>query len=110
RWIGAQIGVSIAIKKKYKRNIKTWEQYNERIFVVELEMKKHSLVIIEAYGLSNDSPIIMKNEFFDDLSEILDSISQRKRIVFLGDLYGRTGHLEDDTAVGKFGEDILNDS
>lgn len=101
-------GVAIAIKMKYKRNIKSWEQINDRILVVEMGIKNHPLVIIAAYGPNEDAKPEKKDEFFNTMTSLLNSISNRKEIILMGDLNGRVGQRRNDPVVGQFGEDVVN--
>lgn len=55
-------GVAIAIKKKFKRNIKHWEEINERIMKLEIELWGYNLVVIAVYSPTDDSNAIVKDD------------------------------------------------
>lgn len=106
----ASSGVSIVIKKKYRKQIKAWEQITDRILKVEMELKNQPLVIIGVYGPNDDASREKKQEFYNELTRLLDKISNRKEIILLGDLNSRTGWRTDDSVVGPYGENIVNDN
>jgi len=105
----ARSGVSLAIKSKYKKSIKTWHQVSDRILQVNMECKGHPCVIIAAYGPNNDSVITEKEKFFQDLTDLLEQLTNRKEVLLLGDLNGRTGKDKSEV-IGPYGEEIQNDN
>lgn len=52
----------------------------------------------------------MKYEFYNELTKEMDSISNRKQIVLLGDFNGRVGSSQNSNAIGPFGEGTVNDN
>ena len=56
-------GVALAIKKKYKKQIKSWDQISNRILQVELDIKGHALVITAVYA-TNDDALDLKSSNF----------------------------------------------
>ncbi|CAH2016869.1 unnamed protein product, partial [Acanthoscelides obtectus] len=53
----AKCGVSLAIKKKYENSIKSWDQINERIVTVDIELKSHPVIDVTRYQLSKKGNI-----------------------------------------------------
>jgi len=106
----AKAGVSLAIHKKFKKHIKNWEEVNERILKLEMEMWGYSIVFLAVYAPTDDSSNEIKDEFYADLTMLLANINNRKEIVLLGDLNARVGKREEDSTVGRWGEDTLNNS
>ncbi|RZF32288.1 hypothetical protein LSTR_LSTR001752 [Laodelphax striatellus] len=86
------------------------ESHNERIIEVELEIYGREIVIIGVYGPTDDSQMQDKDEFFECLNATVEKINRRKEIILTGDLNGRTGRRANDTVIGSFGEDCLNDN
>lgn len=106
----AKRGVSIAIHRRLKPNIRSWEEINERIITMELDIKGHEIVIIGVYAPTDDSVILLKDEFYAKLTTVLLDINPRKEVILLGDLNGKTGSRNDSKVVGRYGEEIENDS
>ncbi|XP_030747693.1 uncharacterized protein LOC115876149 [Sitophilus oryzae] len=98
------------IHKKYKNNIRTWEEIDEQIITLEIEKNGHSIVIIGAYAPSEDADNNIKDEFYDKLLNTILNINDRKEICILGDLNGRVGQKQNDLVVGQHGEQPVNDN
>ena len=96
----AQSGVSIAIRKNLKKFIKSWEQISDRIMQVQLDIMNNPVVIISAYAPNEDAADDKKDKFYDDLTRLLESTSNRKEIILTGDLNSRTGRQYNDPVVG----------
>ncbi|XP_030758033.1 craniofacial development protein 2-like [Sitophilus oryzae] len=106
----ARGGVSLAIRKKYKKFIKSWDQINLRLLQVDVDVRNHSLVVIAAYAPTDDAPAAEKDTFFFDLTTALEKIGSRKEVILIGDLNGRTGFKLNDPVVGRYGEHIVNNN
>lgn len=106
----SKAGVAIVVSKKYKRCIKSWEEINERLMTLEMQIFGHTITIIAVYAPTNDANNDIKDAFENDLTSLLTKIGRRKEIIMLGDLNARTGHEERDPVVGSFGEDVVNEN
>lgn len=106
----AKRGISVVVHKKYKRNIKSWEEIDERIMMLELTKNNREIVIIGVYAPTDDADIITKDQFYEKLTQVLASINKRKETLILGDLNARTGKSQKSEVVGQHGEDTKNDS
>ncbi|XP_030751031.1 craniofacial development protein 2-like [Sitophilus oryzae] len=106
----ARGGVSLAIRKKYKKFIKSWDQINHRLLQVDVDVRNHSLVVIAAYAPTDEAPAAEKDTFFFDLTTALEKIGSRKEVILIGDLNGRTGFKLNDPVVGRYGEHIVNNN
>lgn len=67
-----------------------------------MEIKNHPLVIIAAYGPSEDAKVEEKDGFFNVMTILLNSISNRKEIILMGDLNGKVGQRRNDPVVRQF--------
>ena len=106
----AKSGVSIVIRKSLKKCIKSWEQVNDRIIHMNLEIKGHEIVVVGVYAPNEDAISTVKEEFYKDVTKVLDQISNRKQVLMLGDFNGRIGQRRFDAVVGPYGEATLNDN
>lgn len=105
----AKAGVGILVKKKFRKNIKTWEPVNERVIRVEIAIYGRDVIIIGAYGPNDDSPVTEKEKFLDTIQNEIANI-RKKELIIAGDLNGRVGRKENDSVIGRFGEEITNDN
>ena len=82
----AKRGVSILVKKRYKRYITTWEAINENM---NLFGKK--LCILGIYAISEDENILLKEDFLRKLNKVKTEIGNSREILIAGDFNSRTG-------------------
>jgi hypothetical protein len=54
----AKRGVSILVKKKYKRYITTWEAINENIIKLHMSLLGKRLCILGIYVISDDKNVL----------------------------------------------------
>ena len=106
----AKCGVSLLIKKKYKKCIKEWQYINERIVQVQIRLNGHDVNIVGVYAPNDDADDKQKENFYNTLGCMMDKNSSRKEIIILGDLNARTGSKRNDAVVGPHGELMINDS
>ena len=106
----ARVGVGILIRKKYKKNIKSWDPINKIIIKLHLKIYGRNLVILGAYGPTDDSPVPEKENFMEALHEEVLKIKHKEEVIIAGDLNGRVGKKKNDNTIGQFGEDVMNDN
>ncbi|XP_049782515.1 craniofacial development protein 2-like [Schistocerca cancellata] len=106
----AKAGVSIMIKKSWKKRITNWTFINQRIITVEMTLFAREVVIIGVYAPTNDTKDKEKDTLWDTLRETIEKIPRRKELIIMGDLNGGVGIRESSRIVGKHGEDEYNDN
>ena len=106
----AQQGVSILIRRNLRKYVTTWEAISPRLIKLNLTLKGHRMVILGVYGINDDSPVNVKEEFFEQLNDEITKIGTSRDIVVLGDLNCRTGRASDSKVIGRYGEDVCNDN
>lgn len=106
----AKSGVSLAIHKKLKRYIVKWTCYNDRIISITMSLFAHEIEIIGIYAPTDNAAMDIKLSFYEDLTTVVDSISNRKEIILMGDFNGRTGSSITNPVHGRFGENITNEN
>ena len=89
----ARCGVSLLIKKKYKKCIKEWQcvYTDERLVQVQMRLNGYNVNIVGVYAPNDDADDKQKEEFYNKLRLITDYISSRQEIVIIGDLNARIG-------------------
>ncbi|KAK4877536.1 hypothetical protein RN001_010042 [Aquatica leii] len=106
----AKRGVSIAVQKKYRNHIKSWEEIDEQIIIVELKLNSEQIVIIGVYAPSDDTDVTIKDQFYENLTGLLESFKNNKEVCLLGDFNARIGKKNNDLVVGRYGENRINDN
>ena len=106
----ARFGVSLLIKKKYKKYIKEWQYIDERLLQVQMRLNGNDVNIVGVYAPNDDADEKQKEDFYNKLRLITDNIISRKEIGIIGDLNARTGSKRNDAAVGPHGELVANDN
>lgn len=62
------------------------------------------------YALTGDSFQIVKEKYFEELSEIIERVPLRKELLILGDINSRVGREVIDGVLGPYGEEAENDN
>ncbi|XP_044745199.1 craniofacial development protein 2-like [Coccinella septempunctata] len=106
----AAAGVSILINKRHKNYIKTYEYRSERIMTLTLSIYGYDTTVIAVYAPTDDSTQQLKDDFYADLSGILDAIPHHREVILTGDLNARVGSRFDHDVVGQFCEICVNNS
>ena len=104
----AERGVSILIKKKFKKGITNWGAVNENISI-NINHLGIKTTVLCVYAPSNDKVDLEKDQFYEKLNETLINIGTRE-IILLGDFNGHTGTKVNNQAVGLYGETRINDN
>jgi exonuclease III len=105
----AEKGVSILIKKKFKKRITNWEAVNENI-TVNINHLGTKITVLCVYALSNDKANLEKDQFYEKLIETLVNIGTTREIILLGEFNGHTGKKANNQVVGPYGETRVNDN
>ncbi|KAK9701251.1 hypothetical protein QE152_g30741 [Popillia japonica] len=83
-----ETGVGCFIKKEYLKYVRNWTAVSERILKVEMELEEAmKTTIITVYGPNEDEQASIKDEFWDQLTEITER--SEGRLLIIGDLNGR---------------------
>lgn len=104
----AKRGVSIAIHKRFRKDIKSWEEVDEQIITMDIYKNGETIVIIGAYAPSDDADDSTKDAFYEKLKDILINTGHTKEVCILGDFNARVGRKENSTIVGRYGEERVN--
>lgn len=87
----ARRGVSIFVRKSLKKQISNWEAINENMMKLNLELFHRKVTIIAVYAPSDNELVATKDEFYDNLQEVISNIGDSREIVLMGDFNVRTG-------------------
>ena len=86
----AKRGMSILVKKRYKRCITTWEAINENMIKLHMNLFRKKLCILGFYAISDDENVLVKEDFWGKLNEVIAEIGNSREILIAGDFNSRT--------------------
>lgn len=98
-------GVGCIIKEELRKSILNWEFITGKLLKVELQIdKQNKITLVIVYGPGEDEIARKKDEFWEQISEITESINGR--VLLLGDFNGRVGKRNNDPidVIGNQGE------
>lgn len=103
-------GVSILTKNCLIKFIKDYDFVSDRIVTATLKIYGHEIVIVGVYAPYDTSGIQIKDLFYEELSSVISKIKPHQDIIIAGDLNANVMSREDDDVVGKFAQNVENDS
>ena len=86
------------------------KRVSDRLMAIKLEVKGSILNIVSAYAPQVNNSIEEKNDFWEDLDWLIESISKEERIVLGADLNGHVGegNIRGEEIMGRYGAGIRN--
>ena len=86
------------------------KRVSDRLMAMKLEVNGSILNIVSAYAPQFNNSMEEKNDFWEDLDGLIESISKEKRIVFGADLDGHVGegNIRDEEIMGRYGAGTRN--
>ncbi|XP_042517522.1 uncharacterized protein LOC122091581 [Macadamia integrifolia] len=84
-------GVSIVVDKDLKDDIVEVKRLRDRILAIKLVLGDEVINIVCAYAPQAGLDDRVKVQFWEDMDELIQGLSQRKKIIFGGDLNGHVG-------------------
>ena len=81
------------VSNKLKKSIKEFVNINDRIAIVELEIKREKVIIIQVHAPTMGSTIEELEEFYKTLNNVTDerSINKQNKIIIMGDFNSQIG-------------------
>ena len=103
-WIG------IVVRKELAKSVLEVKRVSDRLTAMKLEVKGSILNIVSADAPQVNNSMEEKNDFWEDLDGLIESISKEERIVFGADLNGHVGegNIEDEEIMGRYGAGTRN--
>ena len=83
---------------------------SDRLMAMKLEVNGSILNIVSAYAPQVNNSMEEKNDFWEDLDGLIESVSKQERIVLGADLNGHVGkgNIEDEKIMGRCGAGTRN--
>jgi exonuclease III len=91
----AKAGVSRVVHKRLKNSFKSWENINERLMQIQVELMGHDLVIVAVYAPNDHAADNVKEAFEVELTTIFSRINPKKEIIIMGDMNSKSGEDEE---------------
>ena len=86
------------------------KRVSDRLMAMKLEVKGSILNIVSAYAPQVNNNMEEKNDFWEDLDGLIESISKEESIIFGADLNGHVGkgNIADEGIMGRYGAGTRN--
>ena len=100
------------LREKLAKSVLEVKRVSDRLMAMKLEVKGSILNIVSAYSYAPqvNNSMEEKNEFWEDLDGLIESISKEERIVLDADLNGNVGkgNIGDEEIMGRYGAGTRN--
>lgn len=107
-----QRGVGLLVNARARGAILDYKFVNERIMSVRFKCKVRNLSVIQCYAPTEDADAETKQEFYDQLNNIIADTPKRDLKVLMGDFNAKVGSDNNDIehVMGKHGLGEMNDN
>ena len=103
-------GIGIVVREELVETVLEVKRVSDGLMAMKLEVKGSILNIVTAYTPQVNNSMEEKNDFWEDLDELIESISKEERIVLGADLNGHVGegNIGDEEIMGRYGAGTRN--
>ena len=93
------------LREKLAESVLEVKKVSNRLMAMKLEVNGSILNIVSAYAPQVNNSMEEKNDVWEDLDELIESISSEERIVLCADLNGHVGegNIGDEEIMGRYG-------
>ena len=98
------------LREKLAGSVMDVKKVSDRLMAIKLEVNGSILNIVSAYAPQINNSMEEKNDFWEDLDGLIESISKEERIVLGADLNKRVGegNIRDEEIMGRYGAGTRN--
>ena len=98
------------MREELVKSILEVKRVSDRLMALKLEVKGSILNIVSAYAPQVNNGMEQKNDFWQDLDGLIESVLKQKKIILGVDLNGHVveGNIEDEEVIGKYGAGTRN--
>ena len=89
-----QAGTGFFVKKKYQNTVIDFEPYNERLCKLRIQSKYNKLTLINTYAPTEEKSTEMKEQFYEDLQNLIKKVPKSDTVIVLGDFNAQVGKEE----------------
>ena len=79
------------VRNEIKKNILSFEIYNERLYKLQIKGKFNNLSVISVHAPTEEKTDEEKEKFYEDLQIIHNKIPKHDIVIILGDLNAKIG-------------------
>ena len=103
-------GIGILVREELVESVLKVKRVSDRLMAMKLEVKGSILNIVGAYALHVNNSMEKKNDFWEDLDGLIESVSKEERIVLGADLNEHVGegNIGDEEITGRYGAGTRN--
>ena len=107
---GRKNEIGIVVRKKLAESVLEVKRVSDRLMAMKLEVKGSSLNMISAYTPQVNNSMEEQNDFWQYLDGLIESVSNKERIVLGPDLNGHVGegNIGDEEIMGRHGAATRN--
>ena len=107
---GRKNGIGIVLREKLAESVLEVKRVSDRLMAMKLEVNGSILNIVSAYAPQVNNSMEEKNDFWEDLDGLIESVSKKERIVLGADLNGHVGegNIADEEMMGRYGTGTRN--
>ena len=98
------------LREELAESVLEVKRVSDRLMAMKLEVKGLMLNIVSSYASQVNNSMEEKNDFWEDLDGLIESISKEERIVLGADLNGHVGeeNIEDEEVMERYGAGTRN--
>ena len=107
---GRKNGIGIVLREELAESVLEVKRVSDRLMAMKLEVNGSILNIVSAYAPQVNYSVEEKNNFWEDLDGLIESISKEERIVLGADLNGHVGegNIGVEEIMGRYGAGTRN--
>ena len=101
---GRRNGVGIVVREELVQSVLEVKRVSDRLMAMKLGIKESTLNIVSTYASQVNSSMEKKNDFWQDLGRLIESVSKQERIGLDVDLNGHVGkgNIGDEEIMGRY--------
>ena len=103
-------GIGIVVREELVESVLEVKRVSDRLMTIKLEINRSILNIVSTYATQVNNSIEEKNDFWEDLDGLIESISKEERILLGTDLNRHVGkgNLGEEKIMGRYGAGTRN--
>ena len=96
-------GVGLLLSAKAYKSLIDWRPINERIITCRLKARFRNITIIQSYAPTENAALQTKEDFYDQLGSVVNSVHKKDILLLLGDFNAQIGqdNTELELVMGK---------
>ena len=108
----ARAGVAVFLSEELSKCVRSWQCVSERIVVVKLKVEREWLTLVQVYAPTNDSKKETKEQFYNELQNVIEKVGKKETLIVMGDLNARVGRDSEmwGSVIGRHGEEVRNEN